>query len=65
MAILQFSAPERTVIDLKVVGVGGAGCHVINRLIESGFDAARCIAIDTFNQVGFFLAIVTHNRRKS
>lgn len=51
MPILQFSAPERTVINLKVVGIGGAGCHVINRLIESGFDAARCIAIDTFNQV--------------
>ena len=51
MPILQFSAPERAVINLKVVGVGGAGCHVINRLIESGFDASRCIAIDTFSHV--------------
>ena len=51
MPIIQFSAPERVVINMKVVGVGGAGCHVINRLIESGFDASRCIAIDTFSHV--------------
>lgn len=32
---------------IKVVGVGGAGCNAINRMIESGMDGIEFIAVNT------------------
>ena len=47
MSVMQYSVPSRTIVKYLIVGVGGAGCNVVNRLVESGIDAARCIVVDT------------------
>ena len=31
--------------NIKVVGVGGAGCNAINRMIESGMQGVEFIAV--------------------
>ena len=33
--------------NIKVVGVGGAGCNAINRMIESGMQGVEFIAVNT------------------
>ena len=41
--------PER-VVKIKVIGVGGAGNNVINRMIESGVGGVDFIVINTDKQ---------------
>ena len=41
--------PER-VVKIKVIGVGGAGNNVINRMIESGVAGVDFIVINTDKQ---------------
>ncbi|ABR31124.1 cell division protein FtsZ [Thermosipho melanesiensis] len=36
---------------IKVVGVGGAGCNAVNRMVESGIDKVKFIAVNTDAQV--------------
>lgn len=36
---------------IKVVGVGGAGCNAVNRMVEAGFTGVEFIAINTDAQV--------------
>ncbi|ANQ54190.1 cell division protein FtsZ [Thermosipho affectus] len=36
---------------IKVVGVGGAGCNAVNRMVESGIDDVKFIAVNTDAQV--------------
>ncbi len=38
---------EFSTVRISVVGVGGAGCNCINRLIKSGIKSANAIAINT------------------
>lgn len=35
---------------IKVVGVGGAGCNAVNRMVESGVDGVEFLALNTDNQ---------------
>ena len=38
---------QERVVKIKVIGVGGAGNNVINRMIESGVDGVEFIAVNT------------------
>ena len=50
-SILQFESEENTAAVIKVVGVGGAGCNAVNRMIDSELEAAwTFIAINTDKQ---------------
>ena len=41
--------PER-VVNIKVIGVGGAGNNVVNRMIESGVDGVEFVVVNTDKQ---------------
>ena len=41
---------QERVVKIKVIGVGGAGNNVINRMIESGVDGVAFIAVNTDKQ---------------
>ena len=43
------SYPER-VVNIKVIGVGGAGNNVVNRMVESGVQGVDFIAVNTDKQ---------------
>ena len=43
------SSLER-VVKIKVIGVGGAGNNVINRMISSGVDGVEFVAVNTDKQ---------------
>ena len=43
------SYPER-VVAIKVIGVGGAGNNVVNRMIEAGVQGVDFIAVNTDRQ---------------
>lgn len=36
-----------TAPSVKVLGLGGAGCNVLDRLILDGFDLSQCVALNT------------------
>jgi cell division protein FtsZ len=44
------SPPELPGANIKVVGVGGAGCNAVNRMIESGVTGVQFIAMNTDQQ---------------
>jgi len=44
------SPPELPGANIKVVGVGGAGCNALNRMIESGVTGVQFIAMNTDQQ---------------
>ena len=43
-------ALQERVVKIKVIGVGGAGNNVINRMIESGVSGVDFIVINTDKQ---------------
>jgi cell division GTPase FtsZ len=43
--------PADNVVNIKVVGVGGAGNNVVNRMVDSGTKGVEFIAINTDRQV--------------
>ena len=49
-SILQFESEENTAAVIKVVGVGGAGCNAVNRMIDSELGGVEFIAINTDKQ---------------
>jgi cell division protein FtsZ len=52
MQVPSVNAP--TIADsaiIKVIGVGGAGCNVINRMIAAGVRSAELVPVNTDNQV--------------
>ena len=49
-AMLQFEAPPETTANIKVIGVGGAGCNAVNRMIESNLKGVSFIAVNTDRQ---------------
>jgi len=49
--MLQFETPADSPAKIKVVGVGGAGCNAVNRMIESNLQGLQFIAINTDTQV--------------
>lgn len=46
MAVTIESAPDNVVV-IKVAGVGGAGCNVVNRMVSAGTQGVEFIAINT------------------
>lgn len=46
----QFDAIEQ-MVEIKVVGVGGAGGNAVNRMIEAGLEGVEFISVNTDNQV--------------
>ena len=47
MPMLQFETPADTPANIKVVGIGGAGCNAVNRMIDSNLQGVNFIAINT------------------
>ncbi len=47
MANFEFDACETSVVNIKVVGVGGGGNNAVNRMIESNVKGVAFIAINT------------------
>lgn len=48
--MLQFEKEQDRAANLKVIGVGGAGCNAVNRMLESGLKGVDFIAINTDKQ---------------
>ena len=48
--MLQFETETEGPAILKVIGVGGAGCNAVNRMIESGLTGVDYIAVNTDKQ---------------
>jgi len=42
---------DEAVVSIKVVGVGGAGNNVVNRMVEAGVEGVEFVAINTDKQV--------------
>ncbi len=49
-----------SVVDIKVIGVGGGGSNVVNRMVESGVKGVEFIAVNTDKQA---LAISSANHK--
>ena len=45
-----FDDDTRTNARIKVIGVGGAGCNAVNRMIEAGVEGVTFAAINTDEQ---------------
>lgn len=41
---------EEKVVSIKVIGVGGAGNNVVNRMISSGIQNVEFVAVNTDKQ---------------
>ena len=50
MPMLQFEAPAESPANIKVVGIGGAGCNAVNRMIDSNLQGITFIAVNTDKQ---------------
>ena len=48
--MLQFDAPSENPAVIKVVGIGGAGCNAVNRMIDSDLQGVNFIAVNTDTQ---------------
>ena len=44
---LQVADEQATVVQIKVVGVGGGGGNAINRMVDAGVKGVEFIAINT------------------
>lgn len=47
---LQFEAPVDSPANIKVVGIGGAGCNAVNRMIDANLQGISFIAVNTDKQ---------------
>ncbi len=50
MPILDFEAPAEAAANIKVIGIGGAGCNAVNRMIESNLQGVSFVAVNTDKQ---------------
>src|SRR5665647_3072333 len=48
--MLQFETPLDTAAKIKVVGIGGAGCNAVNRMIDANLQGISFIAVNTDRQ---------------
>ncbi len=48
---LDYNANEEHLTKIKVIGIGGAGCNAINRMIEDGISNVEFVAVNTDAQV--------------
>ena len=49
MAIELVTAPDN-VVKIKVIGVGGGGSNVVNRMVRAGVTGGDCVAVNTDKQ---------------
>lgn len=49
--MLQFEQPQEKAANIKVIGIGGAGCNAVNRMIDSELKGVNFIAVNTDHQV--------------
>ena len=49
-SMFQIETPETTPANIKVVGIGGAGCNAVNRMIDAGLKDISFIAVNTDSQ---------------
>ena len=50
-----------SVVNIKVIGVGGGGSNVVNRMVESGVKGVEFIAVNTDKQA---LAVSRRHRHR-
>ena len=50
MAVHSVETGPENVVTLKVVGIGGAGGNVVNRMVSSGTNGVEFIAVNTDKQ---------------
>ena len=50
MPMLQFETPVESPANIKVVGIGGAGCNAVNRMIDANLQGINFIAVNTDKQ---------------
>lgn len=50
MSFLEYEAPTETSATIKVVGIGGAGCNAVNRMIDANLNGVSYIAVNTDKQ---------------
>ena len=50
MAVNSVETGPENVVTLKVVGIGGAGGNVVNRMVSSGTSGVEFIAVNTDKQ---------------
>lgn len=48
--MLHFEVNEQSTAQIKVIGVGGGGSNAVNRMIETGLNGVRFMAINTDKQ---------------
>lgn len=48
--MLQFETPLDTPAKIKVIGIGGAGCNAVNRMIDANLQGITFIAVNTDRQ---------------
>ena len=41
---------QEKIVNIKIIGVGGAGNNVINRMVEAGIEGVEFIAVNTDRQ---------------
>ena len=50
MSFLEYEAPSEATANIKVIGVGGAGCNAVNRMIDENLQGISFIAVNTDKQ---------------
>ncbi len=50
MPFLEYEAPAETSANIRVIGVGGAGCNAVNRMIDANLSGVNYIAVNTDKQ---------------
>ena len=50
MPFLEYEAPAETSANIKVIGIGGAGCNAVNRMIDANLSGVSYVAVNTDKQ---------------
>ncbi len=50
MPFLEYEVPADTSATIKVIGIGGAGCNAVNRMIDANLSGVSYIAVNTDKQ---------------
>ena len=53
MSNFELDAEQTSVVNIKVVGVGGGGNNVVNRMVRSGAKGVDFIAVNTDKQATY------------
>ena len=50
MPFLEYEVPAEASANIKVIGIGGAGCNAVNRMIDANLSGVSYIAVNTDKQ---------------